>query len=118
MGFPLGLVLIIADVMITQLVPVLLHCLYYLRTKYQKIADSDRNPERMEQVLDFLFMRPIFSIRQLSLALGSNYPTAQRYIVKLVELGVLHEITGYARNRIFRADEIFKTLEGITNPPE
>jgi Fic family protein len=89
-----------------------------LRTKFQKIADSDRNPERMEQVLDFLFMRPIFSVRQLSLALESNYPTAQRYIVKLVELGVLHEITGYARNRIFRADEIFKAVEGIANPPE
>lgn len=83
-----------------------------LRTKYQAIAISERNSSRMEQVLDFLFMRPILSIRQLEDGLAINFVTAKRYIEKLVVAGILHEVTGYSRNRIFRADEILKAIEG------
>lgn len=84
-----------------------------LRTRYQGIADDMRNPRRMEQVLDFLFSRPVLSVRQLEKGLGITYATAKSYIEKLVEAGVLKEVTGYARNRIFRADEIYKALEEI-----
>ena len=66
----------------------------------------------MEQVLDFLFMRPILSVRQLEDGLAINFVTAKRYIEKLVLAGILHEVTGYSRNRIFRADEILKAVEG------
>ena len=84
-----------------------------LRTKYQAIVESERNPQRMEQVLDFLFMRPILSVRQLEDGLAINFMTAKRYIEKLVRVGILQEVTGYTRNRIFRADEILKAVEGI-----
>lgn len=84
-----------------------------LRTKYQVIVESERNPQRMEQVLDFLFMRPILSVRQLEDGLAINFMTAKRYIEKLVRVGILQEVTGYTRNRIFRADEILKAVEGI-----
>ena len=83
-----------------------------LRTKYQAVVESERNTQRMEQVLDFLFMRPILSVRQLEDGLAINFTTAKRYIEKLVRAGILHEVTGYARNRIFRADEILKAVEG------
>jgi len=83
-----------------------------LRAQYQTIAASERNPKRMEQVLDFLFMRPIISIGQLQDGLGINFVTARRYVEKLVAAGILHEATGYSRNRIFRADEILKAVEG------
>ncbi len=86
-----------------------------LRTKYQVIADHERNPKRMEQALDFLFTRPVLTIRQLENGLGTTYMGAKRYIEKLVEAGILKEVTGYARNRIFRADEIYKALEEIGN---
>jgi Fic family protein len=84
-----------------------------LRTKYQGITAKERNPKRMEQVLDFLFMRPVLSVRQLEKGLGITFPAAQRYIEKLVDAGVLHEMTGHARNRIFRADDIIRLLEGV-----
>jgi Fic family protein len=83
-----------------------------LRRKYQTIAGRERNPKRMEQALDFLFMRPVLSVRQLEHGLGITFVAAKRYMEKLVEAGVLEEITGYARNRIFRADEIYRALEG------
>jgi Fic family protein len=86
-----------------------------LRTKYQAIALEERNSRRMEQVLDFLFTRPVLTIRQLESELGTTYTGAKRYMEKLVEVGILKEVTGYARNRIFRADEIYKALEEIGN---
>jgi type I site-specific restriction endonuclease len=38
-----------------------------------------------------------------------------RSAVGVIEAGILKEVTGYARNRIFRADEIYKALEAISN---
>ncbi len=84
-----------------------------LRTTYQAIAERERNSRRMEQVLDFLFMRPVLSVRQLEKGLGITYPAAKRYIEKLVEAGILQEVTGYARNRVFRAEDIYKAVENI-----
>ena len=84
-----------------------------IRTTYQAIADTERNRIRMEQVLDFLFMQPVLSVRQLQTFLNVSFPIAQRYIDRLVDAGVLQEVTGQSRNRIFRANEIFQALEGL-----
>jgi Fic family protein len=86
-----------------------------LRAKYQVIAEEERNSRRMEQALDFLFTRPVLTVRQLESELGTTYTGAKRYMEKLVEAGILKELTGYARNRIFRADEIYKAFEEIGN---
>lgn len=58
-----------------------------------------------------LLGHPILNIRQLQAALYMPYRTAQRYIEKLVEIGMLREVTGQARNRLYRADEILRVLE-------
>jgi len=58
-----------------------------------------------------LFERPILNIRQLETALNVPYRTAQRYVERLVKMAILREVTGQARNRIYRADEIIKVLE-------
>jgi Fic family protein len=79
-----------------------------IRDSYQTIVNKDRNPERMAEVIDFLFSRPIFSVKQASVGLGIPFKTVQDYIDKLGNSGVLREITGYARNRIYLADEILK----------
>ena len=90
-----------------------LNRLQTIRTTYQAIADTERNRIRMEQVLDFLFMQPVLSVRQLQTFLNVSFPIAQRYIDRLVDAGVLQEVTGQSRNRIFRANEIFQALEGL-----
>jgi hypothetical protein len=50
--------------------------------------------------------RPIISTHQLEAALQVPYLTAQRYVEKLIEMGLLREITGQARNRLYCADEV------------
>jgi Fic family protein len=84
-----------------------------IRAKYQTIVEQDRNSLRMAAVTDFLFSRPILSVRQVSDELSIPFKTAQAYLMKLVQAGVLREITGYSRNRIFQADEILRVLQGI-----
>ncbi len=83
-----------------------------IRAMYQPIADKDRNSMRMAAVIDFVFSRPILSVRQAADGLGIPFKTAQAYLLKLVQAGVLREITGYARNRIFQADEILSAVQG------
>jgi Fic family protein len=83
-----------------------------IRVSYQPIVEADRNSVRMAAVVDFLFSRPILSVRQTSDGLGIPFKTARDYLAKLEQAGILREITGYARNRIFQADEILKTIQG------
>lgn len=83
-----------------------------IRTSLQAIVISDRNPDRMGKVIDVLFTRPIFTIRQAEIALGFSYRIVSVYIEKLLAAGVIHELTGFSRNRVFRADEIFKVIQG------
>jgi hypothetical protein len=77
------------------------------------IQHADRNPNRMSAVIDFPFMRPIFTNRQLDFGLKIPFKTAGQYVEKLIHEGIFRETTGYARNRIFRANEILQALEGL-----
>ena len=77
-----------------------------IREGYQRFAVKERNPARMAAVIDFLFARPILSVKQVADELGMPFKTAGLYLEKLVQAGVLRETTGQARNRVFRADEI------------
>jgi hypothetical protein len=43
--------------------------------------------------------------------LDVNYPSAQRYVNHLETAGIVREITGQARNRVYQADEILSAIE-------
>jgi Fic family protein len=82
-----------------------------LRNDYRQRLQGERAAERLMQVLDVLFERPILSVRQVQETLQVPYQTASRYIEKLVEMGLLREITGQSRNRLYQADEILRAID-------
>ena len=82
-----------------------------LHNTYVERLNAERNTKRLIETLDVLFERPIVTVRQIEAALGVPYRSASRYVEKLTQLGILREITGGARNRIFRADEILLAIE-------
>ena len=84
-----------------------------IRSQYQSFVESEKNSERMAAVIDFLFGRPIFNTRQLAGSLQMPFKTARQYIDKLVQAGIVRELTGYARNQIYRADEVFSALDRV-----
>lgn len=54
------------------------------------------------KVLESLFDRPIVSVGDVQKMTGTTYTAANSLVTRLVEVGVLSEMTGYARNRRFR----------------
>lgn len=83
-----------------------------LRLKYHLLLQKERAVDRLMQAIDVLFERPILGIRQMEAAMSIPYRSAQRYVEKLENLGILREVTGRARNRLYQADEILTVLGG------
>ena len=82
-----------------------------LQERYRGQLQGPRIPARLFQMVDLLFAQPILTVRQVEAALGLDFTTAQRYVEQLVALGILREITGHARNRVYRADEVLQAIE-------
>jgi Fic family protein len=53
-------------------------------------------------LLSHLFQRPLVNINLVASILGSTFPTASRLVSGFEELGLLKEITGQKRSRMFR----------------
>ena len=81
-----------------------------LREEYRQRFQQGRSAARLLQVVDLLFARPLISVRTVEEELALPYPTAERYIDKLVKQGIL-ESSGKARNRVFVAREILNAVE-------
>jgi Fic family protein len=82
-----------------------------LREHYREQFQTVRAAARLLQVVDLLFVRPLLTTHQVEDSLNVSTPTAQGYINRLEDAGILREITGQARNRIYQADEILKFIE-------
>ena len=58
-----------------------------------------------------LFARPLLTVHQVKDTLNVSTPTAQGYINRLEDAGILREITGQARNRVYQADKVLEAIE-------
>ncbi len=54
------------------------------------------------RVLESLFDHPIVSVSDVQQQTNTTFAAANTLVARLVEHGILHEMTGYARNRRFR----------------
>ena len=89
-----------------------IQALQRLRLEYRKLFSKDRSRKNLAKMVDYFISTPITSIKQAqaSTSMGS-FVTIQGYIQKLETLGIVSEITGKARNRLYRADEVINLLE-------
>ena len=63
------------------------------------------------RVMDRLFDHPIVNVATVSSWLSVTPMSANNLVNRLVEAGLLREITGYARNRRFRFDPYLRLFE-------
>lgn len=63
------------------------------------VADLGRNATRL---LDQLFDRPVVNVDWVKTTLSISWPTANKLVTQLAGRGVLNEVTGQRRNRLFR----------------
>lgn len=69
------------------------------------------------KVLEQLFRSPIISVKKVQTITKTEFPAANQLVQRLVELGVLKEITGQARNRQFRFEEYVQLFAEDTGIP-
>ena len=83
-----------------------------LREDYRARLQATRAGARLLQVVDLLFARPVVSVAQVAESLDVGFAQAARYVAALVQKGMLREITGRDRNRVYRADAILDAIGG------
>jgi Fic family protein len=60
------------------------------------------------QLLRLLYRRPVVTVAEVVDELGVSAPTANALVADFVRLGLLKEMTGYARNRVFAFESYLK----------
>ena len=86
--------------------------LMIIRDRYRQLLQKERAAERLLRVVDFLIGQPIVTVRQVQHGIqASDFKVAQRYVDKLLDKRVLREVSGRARNRLYRADEIMLAIQ-------
>jgi Fic family protein len=81
-----------------------------------RLAGEGRTSGNLLRALDHLFTRPVTTPQLLASALGIQYVTANNLVARLVDLGVLAEMTGYRRNRRFAYRKYLDMFEEETAP--
>lgn len=77
-----------------------------LRQQYeQNIMTLGRKAKTGNKFLLLLFSEPIISTKETARKLEIGFATANRLINDFVRLGMLKEVTGYSRNRLFALNE-------------
>lgn len=69
------------------------------------------------KVLEHLFHTPIISVKKVQTITKTEFPSANQLVQRLIQLGVLKEITGQARNRQFRFEEYVQVFAEDTERP-
>jgi Fic family protein len=65
------------------------------------------NNPHILKLMDHLFMNPLVTIHEIRRVIGISHATAGRLVKQMIKLGILDEITGYARNRKFLYKDYF-----------
>lgn len=71
----------------------------------QRIVTLGRRAENARRLVMYLYQRPFTTVNSTMELLDIKYVPASKLIAALVDLGILNEMTGYKRNRIFMFDQ-------------
>lgn len=91
-------------------------CILALQQRYREQLRKRKAKATALAITDRLFLNPYVTATRLAERLGVSFPTIQAAIDRLVEAGILREVTGRQRNRIYCAEELLRTIEGEQAP--
>lgn len=86
--------------------------LFDLRESYRERFQREGARSNLLTAVNHLFATPVTGIRELSEVLGVSFEAARRLVGSLEEQGLLEEITGRRRNRVYAAREVVEVLQG------
>jgi Fic family protein len=88
-----------------------------LRDKYLDRFRSARSSALLQKLIDHLFRQPSVTIGEAAELLSVSQATASSNIKKLVQAGMLREITGRRKGQFFVADEIVSFSSDVAALP-
>jgi Fic family protein len=86
------------------------HKILDLQKKYRRKLQGESAAATVFQLLDMLFLNPFISLPGVVSNLEVTWPTAKSSVDKLSRLGILKEVSGRKRNRIYCAEELLSIL--------
>ena len=86
------------------------HDILNLQKNYRQLLQKESVPTPVFKLLDMLFVNPIVSLNGISEFLKVTWPTAKASVEQLIRLGILKEISGRKRNRIYCAKELLDMI--------
>lgn len=95
--------------------------LFELRESHRGLVLENNLGQNGLKLLSNLFQRPLVNIKLVATLLDSTFPTASRLVSAFEELGILVEITGQKRSRMFRYEpylDLFADTIGEEEFPE
>jgi len=82
-----------------------------LHAEYQnKLEKTKKIPESAHRLIDEIFLNPVISISELSKKWNLQFNTVKRGVQRLAKIGILQEVDGRKRNKLFIAPELMNLL--------
>ncbi len=82
----------------------------------ERLASANSRTGSLAQVYGVLRARPVATIQELSARAGVSFPTAAKSIETLVDAGIVRELTGGRRNRVYAYQRYLSILAEGTEP--
>lgn len=86
------------------------HRILDLQNKYRQQLQKESASGHVFQLLDMLFSNPFVSLPGISERLKITWPTAKSLVERLVKLGILKEVSGRKRSKVYCAYELLDLL--------
>jgi len=83
---------------------------------YSQVAREKHLTPTAGRLAELIFMKPVLNTKTVQEFLKVSYPSAQNAINSLEQAGILTEITGHKRAKVYSANEILKILDGEIAP--
>ncbi len=71
----------------------------------RRVTTMDRSAEKGMSLLNHLYRTPIIRVRDVERLLSLSNPNTLRLVGKFVDKGILRELTGFKRNRVFSYED-------------
>lgn len=91
--------------------------IFELREQHRSIVTAAAGPNGLK-LLSTLYERPLVNVNLVGQAVGVTFPTANRLVKRFQELGLLREVTGQRRSRVFRYEPYLDLLDEPANLAE
>lgn len=84
--------------------------IFELRERHRTLVMHEAGPNGLK-LLSALFQRPLVNVNSVVRAVDVTFPTANRLVARFEGLGLLREVTGQRRGRIFRYEPYLRLFD-------